>query len=203
MSTEPNPWLAVPLEDYEGHMQDVLQLEALAELFGEALGLSRPRSVAVLGVAGGNGLERIDPAVTTRVVGVDINRAYLAKVAQRFRNLPGLELHRVDLSSETIAPPRVALVHAALIFEHAGTGRCLENALALVEPGGHLSVVLQEPGEWEQRPGGDRYTSIRSLRGGFSPIEPEWFCGLLGLEPVHRRRCPVPGGWFWLGVFRV
>jgi len=39
--------------------------------------------------------------------------------------------------------PGVELVHAALIFEHAGTGRCLENAISLVSPGGHLSVVTQ------------------------------------------------------------
>ena len=54
-----NPWLTLPLDDYEGHMgsADVNQLAPLADLFGEALAHLRPRSVAVLGVAGGNGLE--------------------------------------------------------------------------------------------------------------------------------------------------
>ena len=32
-----------------------------------------------------------------------------------------------------------------LIFEHAGLDQCLENAIALVAPGGTLSVVLQLP----------------------------------------------------------
>ena len=74
-----NPWLALPLEDYEGHMGSaaVNQLVPLADLFGEALARLRPRSVAVLGVAGGNGLEHVDGTLTTRVVAVDVNQAYL------------------------------------------------------------------------------------------------------------------------------
>jgi len=46
-----NPWLAIPLDDYEGHMRSatVQQLDALAELFGLALRECRPESVAVLG----------------------------------------------------------------------------------------------------------------------------------------------------------
>jgi len=36
-----------------------------------------PSSVAMLGCAGGNGLERVDPGVTTRVVAVDIHLSYL------------------------------------------------------------------------------------------------------------------------------
>ena len=50
-----NPWLSIPLEDYEGHMgpEGVRQLAALAELFKCALDRCRPESVAVLGVAGG------------------------------------------------------------------------------------------------------------------------------------------------------
>lgn len=61
-----NPWLSIPLEDYEGHMSspEVGQLDALAELFGEALEYRRPASVAVLGVADGNGLDRVDPKIT-------------------------------------------------------------------------------------------------------------------------------------------
>lgn len=72
-----NPWLAVPLSDYEGHMnsQSVQQLGALRELFGRALAYTRPESVAVLGAAGGNGLEQMDPAITRRVCGIDVNPA--------------------------------------------------------------------------------------------------------------------------------
>src|SRR5436190_18203381 len=137
-----NPWLAVPLEDYEGHMGSpaVDQLAPLADLFGEALARMRPRSVAVLGVAGGNGLEHVDSTLTTRVVGVDLNAAYLATTKARFPHLRGLELHCADLGHDTLNLEPVALVHAALFFEHAGTGQCLDTALSLVAEGGHLSV---------------------------------------------------------------
>jgi len=49
-----NPWLNIPLADYEGHMcsPEVQQLDALSELFGVALGRCLPASVAVLGIAG-------------------------------------------------------------------------------------------------------------------------------------------------------
>jgi hypothetical protein len=85
----PNPWLAISLEDYEGHMgsDDVRQLEPLSDLFRCALDLCRPESVAVLGIAGGNGLERVDPTITKRIVGVDIHAGYLGVVQQRYRNV--------------------------------------------------------------------------------------------------------------------
>src|SRR5262249_35714398 len=139
-----------PLADYEGHMDAVQQLSALSDLFARALDLCRPPSVAILGIAGGNGLEHLDPAVTTRIVGIDINREYLDEVQRRFGSRTLLELHCVDLSAEedqllaaSVEP--VALVHAALFFEHAGAGRALDNAIVLVSWGGHLSVVLQLP----------------------------------------------------------
>ena len=52
-----NPWLALPLGDYKGHMRS-------------------PASVAILGIAGGNGLEHVDPSVTSRGVGLDLNPQY-------------------------------------------------------------------------------------------------------------------------------
>src|SRR5262245_36739635 len=95
-----NPWLSIPLEDYEGHMgaAGVQQLAALAELFKCTLDRCLPDSVAVLGIAGGNGLEQIDPAVTKRIVGVDLNQRYLDEVGHRFATLPGLALHCRDVS---------------------------------------------------------------------------------------------------------
>src|SRR5215468_3821355 len=97
-----SPWLAIPLEDYEGHMGSagVGQLTVLAELFKCALDRCLPDSVTVLGVAGGNGLEQIDCAVTKRIVGVDINQRYLDEVRLRFGALSGLELHCRDLAEQ-------------------------------------------------------------------------------------------------------
>jgi hypothetical protein len=76
----PNPWTSIPF----GRMNapGVLQLAALAELFTRTLDYCRPESVAVLGVAGGNGLEQIDCTTTKKVVGVDINQEYIDEVQQ-------------------------------------------------------------------------------------------------------------------------
>jgi hypothetical protein len=105
------------------------QLGVPSKLFAEALDQCRPPSVAVLRVAGGNGLSHSDGAITKRVAGLDVNPSYLDAVRRRYPNLAGLELHCVDLAE--LQP--VALVHTALVFEHANVRHCLENAVSLVD----------------------------------------------------------------------
>ena len=202
-----NPWLSIPLEDYEGHMGSagVRQLPALSELFKRALEFCRPASVAILGVAGGNGLEQIECGVTKRIVGLDINPRYLDEVRQRFGALAGLELHCLDLAERGMGVAPVALVHAALIFEHAGLGHALENAVSLVAPGGKLSVVLQLPGLEQQDVASTGYTSMLSLKQGFAMIDIAGFQGLLeqrGFRLLEQDyRSLHAGKAFWLGVF--
>jgi len=185
---------------------DVRQLDALSELFAEALAYCRPRSVAVLGIAGGNGLEHVDRNTTTRVVGVDVNPGYLDEARRRFGAQGELELYCVDLAEQVIEVKPVELVHAALVFEHAGTGRCLENALSLVANGGALSVVLQLPSETEQGVGASPFPSLQRLKEDFSLIPPERFCELLeprGFRLEHETRRSLPAGKeFWMGIFR-
>jgi Zn-dependent alcohol dehydrogenase len=202
-----NPWLSIPLEDYEGHMGSagVRQLAALAELFKCALDRCLPESVAVLGVAGGNGLEQIDSAATKRIVGVDINQRYLDEVQRRFGTLAGLELHCRDLAERDFSLAPVALVHAALIFEHAGLGLAFENALSLVAPGGGLSVVLQLSSEDEQGVASTSYTSMQKLKQDFVLIDIGEFQRLLeqkGFQLVEQEdRSLRAGKALWLGVF--
>jgi hypothetical protein len=202
-----NPWLAIALEDYEGHMgsDNVRQLAALSDLFKRALDLCTPESVAVVGIAGGNGLERVDPAVTKRIVGLDINTRYLAAVQQRYGSLPDLELDCADLAGEPLNLAPVELVHAALIFEHTGLGRCLENTLLLVAPGGKLSVVLQLPSAAEQGVTPTRYASMQSLRDSFALIDVSHFRLNLeakGFRLFHQDQRSLPAGKaFWHGIF--
>jgi hypothetical protein len=202
-----NPWLGVPLADYEGHMssENVAQLGALSDLFAAALEFRKPRSVAVLGIAGGNGLDRIDCAITTRVVGLDVNPAYLATVRERFAHLPHLELHSLDLAVQSANIKPAELVHAALIFEHAGTGMCLENAIALVAPRGALSVVLQLPSETAPGVAATPYPAIQNLKSHFALVETVCLGETLdarSFEIVHESRRALPAGKaFWLGIF--
>jgi Methyltransferase domain len=203
----PDSWLNIPLADYEGHMNapEVGQLRALSDLFAEALASCCPESLAILGIAGGNGLEHVDPRVTRRVVGIDINPNYLDTLRQRHGARLTLELHCCDLAQQALTLEPVQLVHAALIFEHAGTGCCLENAVGLVAPGGSLSVILQLPAESEPNVAATPYASIQTLAGQFSLIDPEQFCSALarsGLHLNHPTSRALPAGKaFWMGVF--
>lgn len=202
---DPDPWLNIPLSDYEGHMSlpEVGQLRVLSDLFAEALACCSPESLAILGVAGGNGLEHVDPRVTQRVVGIDINPGYLDTIRQRHGNRLNLELHCLDLARHALQIEPVRLVHAALIFEHAGTGRCLQNAMALVAPGGLLSVVLQLPSESQPGVAATPFRSIQTVR--FSLGDPGEFRAAVegcGFELGGLTRRSLPGGKaFWMGFF--
>jgi methyltransferase family protein len=201
-----NPWLSIPLADYEGHMgaAHVGQLDGLAELFKRALDVCMPKSVAVLGVAGGNGLEQIDPRITKRTIGLDINPRYLEVVRQRYGGwLPGLELCCADLGDlpGNLAP--VELVHAALIFEHTGLGRCLESALSLVAPGGRLSAVLQLLSDApDVTP--SSYASMQTLQEDFTLIDLAEFDRQLqekGFRLLEQEQRSLPSGKaLWLGI---
>jgi len=203
-----NPWLNIPLADYEGHMRsaEVRQLDALAELFAETLASYHPVSLAVLGIAGGNGLDHVDSSITKRVVGLDVNPLYLDETRKRYADKLHLELSCVDLANRVVNMEPVQLVHAALVFEHAGINLCLENALSLVAPGGTLSAVLQLPSESAPGVGASQFPAMQKLKSHFSAVDPAWF-----QETVARRgfslrnqvqRSLPSGKGLWMGVFR-
>jgi hypothetical protein len=202
-----NPWLTIPLADYEGHMNspEVQQLTALSDLFVEAVAFCRPISLAILGIAGGNGLDRIDSNITHRIIGLDLNPLYLEVVRQRYPHLRGLETHCIDLAEEDLDLEPVELVHAGLVFEHAGVDRCLENAVSLVAKGGALSVVLQLPSEITHKVGSSNFASIQNLASQFTLIDPTWLRKTLqerGFRMKYEaRRALVAGKAFWLGIF--
>ncbi len=202
-----DPWLSIPLADYEGHMRadNVQQLSALSGLFKRALDVCLPDSVAILGIAGGNGLEHANPATIKRIVGIDINPGYLDEVRRRFVSHPNLELHRVDLSQDEPRVAPVALVHAALFFEHAGLGRALSNALSLVARGGTLSVVLQLPERDQHNVTPTSYPSMQTLAESFSFVDVAHLRALLedqGFRLLNDELRPLPTGkTLWLGIF--
>jgi threonine dehydrogenase-like Zn-dependent dehydrogenase len=204
----PNPWLEIALDDYEGHMRapGVEQLGLLSDLFAYALATCAPNSVAILGIAGGNGLDAVNPAVTPRVVGIDINSAYLEATRRRFGTIPNLELHCLDLANQQVKVEPVDLVHAGLIFEHAGTERCLENALAMVRADGTLSVVLQLSSAVERDVGTSSFPALSKLASEFSLVNPDALIARLAtgsFEPMHQSIHPLAAGKaFWLGIFK-
>ena len=99
----------------------------------------------------------------------------------------------------------MALVHAALFFEHAGLGRALDNALSLVTRGGKLSVVLQLREREQQNVTPTSYPSMQTLAGSFSLVDVSRFRASLekkGLRLLTEELRPLPTGkTFWLGIF--
>jgi SAM-dependent methyltransferase len=202
-----NPWLWIPLGDYEGHMSrpDVRQLRALSDLFKRAVELARPKSVAILGVAGGNGLEHLADAGLGRIVAIDINMEYLEQTRQRFKNYSALELHCADLTVDRLRLQPVDLVHAALIFEHAGTENALENAVSLVGRHGRLSIVLQLPTPEQVPVALSTYASMQALRDHFTFVDRDLLHASLedhGFINETEHTIQLPGNKaFWHGTF--
>ena len=115
-----NPWLDVPLADYEGHMAlpGIEQAQLLSDIFAGVLAKFSPRSVAVIGCAGGNGFDRIPPAIS-RVVGVDLNPRFVAEIEARFRDrIENLELMVGDIQSHEVSFAPVDLIFLGLILEY-------------------------------------------------------------------------------------
>lgn len=87
-----NPWQEIPLSDYENHMSlvSVGQLQAMNRIMLDQCTAFPSPEIMLLGAAGGNGLEHIDPARTAHVYAVDINAEYLQSCMNRFPNLDGI-----------------------------------------------------------------------------------------------------------------
>lgn len=160
-----NPWLEIPLSDYESHisMPSIAQAQMIAAEFSDALLRYSPESVAVIGCAGGNGFDRI-PATTRRVVGVDINPDYVATASTRYLGrIPGIEFHVADIQSEALPFAPVDLIYAALVFEYVSLPEALGNLSRVCRPGGRLVTLLQQPSATMHAVSPSPYASIQSL----------------------------------------
>lgn len=114
MKEHDNPWTDISLDDYEKHMSlsSVNQLQTMNAMMKEQFEAYPVKSAMVLGVAGGNGLEHVRPEKYAAVYGIDINRQYLAAVAERHADLAGiLQCLCVDLTSECEKLSVSELVH--------------------------------------------------------------------------------------------
>ena len=139
-----NPWEDIELSDYEGHMssQTVMQEQCLNEMMKGQVCRHPVKTVMVLGVAGGNGLEHIDPRRIERVYGVDVNEEYLAECAHRYACLGDvLKCLHADLTDEGITLPHADLVVADLLVEYIGC-ECFARVVKAVGPS-YVSAIIQ------------------------------------------------------------
>ncbi len=194
-----NPWLDLPLAEYEGHMAhpDVAQSPLLADVFAQHLNLSRPQSVAVIGCAGGNGFERIDWTTTRRVVGVDLNGRYLEQVRRRFqtdvarpyRISERLQLIEGDIQTNAVEFDPVDLVYAALVFEYVDVAATLARLRRFLNPGGALVTVVQLPSTELPPVSPSPYRSLLALESVMKQVDPEHLRAIAAHHGLHQLSC--------------
>ncbi len=139
-----NPWEEIELSDYENHMKSdsVMQLQTLNAMMKRQLNRYPVKTVMVLGVAGGNGLEHIDTQKVQKVYGVDINHDYLEKCAERYKVLDGIfEGICMDLTDKSNALPCADMIIADLLIEYIGYP-CFRNVITQVKPL-YISCIIQ------------------------------------------------------------
>ena len=144
--TNQNPWIEIPLEDYENHMShsSVGQLQVLNSLTQKYLNIIQPKTCVFLGIAGGNGLEYIDNKVTKKVIGIDINQDYLNTTSERYSDkIDVLDLINLDIIENTEAICEADFIWAALVLEYTGVEKALEFVKNNLQIGGHLIVSIQ------------------------------------------------------------
>jgi SAM-dependent methyltransferase len=204
MST-PNPWSVVPAADYERHMgrDGADQLAPLASVFQEVYLATQPDRLLVLGCGTGDGLEHVDPSVTKRIVGVDVNLQYLGIARQRFLHLGArLELYCGDAERFRAAAGPFELVHAALLFEYLHPDVLVRRMAEWVAPRGSCSVVLQLPGGASPEPASK---ALRLIERAMKLVPPEELGRLFAAAGLTRRREKVleakHGRRLWVGVF--
>ena len=172
-----NPWLTIPLEDYEGHMAmpAIGQAQMLSDEFDKLLRRYAPKSVAVIGCAGGNGFEKAVEAPVNRVVGIDINPQYIAEAKERYAlQILGLELYCASIEGTLPEIDPVELVYVALVLEYVHVPHAVENLRRLCLPDGILAVLLQLPKEGAEAVSPSPFESLKALNLVMQLVPPEW-----------------------------
>ncbi len=171
-----NPWLTIPLDDYEHHMTlpDIAQAQMLAEQLRQLIAKHRPQSAALLGAAGGNGLSSVDESIVRRVVAVDVNACYLdaciERYAAKFEQFEPI-VHDLALGPPAIKP--VDLVFAGLVLEYLPSTQWTHVLTSNLTPRGIAAVVLQLPSDAHAEVSASPFTSLQQLESLFRFVAPK------------------------------
>ena len=195
-----NPWLDIPLGDYEAHMAlpTVGQAQLIADELDALVRTHSPRSLAILGCAGGNGFERLVGSSVTRVVGVDINPEYIEQARRRFEaRIPGLELLTADIQTPTSLFDPVDLLYVALVLEYVDLDQAMGVLRRHCKPNGVLAVLSQLPHGTLAPVSPSPYTSLQLLAPGMKLVAQEELKGRArqaGFVAVHSKTLVSNGG---------
>ena len=205
-----NPWLDIPLGDYEAHMAlpAIGQSQLIADQLDILVRTYSPPSVAILGCAGGNGFERLIDTSVRRVVGVDINPQYVEEARQRYvGRVPGLELLVGDIQSSAWPFEPVDLIYAALVFEYVDVARTMSVLRRNCKPKGILAVLTQVPHMTLPEVSPSPYASLQLLEPGMhllSHEELQRYATQIGFMPEDSRTILSAGGkQFTVETFRL
>jgi SAM-dependent methyltransferase len=201
----PNPWTVVPASDYERYMgpEGLDQLAPLSAIFQESYVAVQPDRLLLLGCTTGNGLEHVNPAVTQRIVGVDVNLQYLGIARQRYFHLgPRLELYCQEAEKFRATPGSFDLVHAALLFEYLHPEVLVRRISEWIADDGICSVVLQLPGGEGPPPPTKTMQIIQKAMKLVPPDELTRLFDHYGLPCKRARAVSLKHGKaFWVGAF--
>jgi len=204
-----NPWLEVPLAEYEGHMSmpAIGQASMIADQLAALVVRFRPASVAVIGCAGGNGFDQPALDSVERLVGVDINPRYIDQTAARYAGqLRGLELYVGDIQREQQIFQPVDLIYAALVFEYIDIARSMRNLARHCMQGGVLAALVQLPHESKSAVTPSPYSSMQRLAPAMKLVAPDELAAQAAAARFALEDSSViasPGGkLFGLQVFR-
>ncbi len=194
-----SPWLRIPAVDYEGHMGPggTDQLSPLDNVLGEVYGEIKPERLLVLGCGTGNGFRHVDPAVTKRVVGVDINSAYIEIARDRYTGLKdSLELCCYYAEKCTFGTESFDMIHSALLLEYLDPETMVQRIASWLMPGGTASFVIQEPSGNDGPVSKTEFKSLQLLGGIMRLMSPEVLGRLAarnGLREKRSRKIPLKG----------
>lgn len=154
-------------------LPEVRQAQYLAHTLSALVQKCGARSVAVLGCAGGNGLDRLAPEQVERVVGVDINPDYIAVMQRRYKDrFQKLEALCCDVLSTDCCFSEVDVVFAGLLFEYLDAEAALAHIAQFTRPGGHAGVLLQLPNDTIGLVTPSPFASLDKLKGYMRLVPP-------------------------------
>lgn len=156
------------------------------------------RAIGVLGIAGGNGLDVIDPQAIDALYGYDINPDYLAACEARFRHAFGDRLRLIETAIDrSVRIERVDLLIANLIIEYVGLDEFAAFAAANARSMGVLSCVIQQndaEGFVSKTEHASSFDALASVSSGVDlPVLDSAMSGV-GFVALGRWEYPLPNG---------
>ncbi len=195
-----NPWQKIKLEDYENHMSlpDIKQAQYLSNHLKEVVKMFNPNSLAIIGCAGGNGLEKMNHKTIEKIICVDINPVFLNKAIERYKkSFKNIEFICCDIASEEFKFKPVDLIYAGLVFEYVDYNLALNNVSRFIRPNGKLAAVLQMPNENIPEVSPSPYKSLEILSETFSFVQVDKFideCKKYGFDLISENKTKLKSG---------